>query len=103
MSRIVECDRSDWVEIHNPNDHGNPLSAQIPADFLYSADAVLQEMCRRGETSPALVISRTVEGTGFGRPSSGAMWVAEYGGKRAVGVTPWSAIKELCRKIDIQI
>jgi hypothetical protein len=97
MSRIVECGRSDSVKIHNPNDQGNPLSVQIPADLLYSADAVFREMCHRGETSPELIVKRTVGGTGV------TMWVAEYGGKRASSVTPWSAIKELARKVETEL
>jgi hypothetical protein len=94
MSRIVECGRSDSVKIHNPNDQGNPLSVQIPAELLYAADVLFREMCHRGETSPALLVSRTVGGTG------GTMWRAEYGGTLAVGVTPWSAMKELARKVE---
>lgn len=94
MSRIVECGRSDSVKVHNPNSDGAPLSVQIPAELIYAADLLFREMCYRGETSPALLVSRTVGGTG------GTMWRAEYGGAVAVGVTPWSAMKELARKVE---
>jgi len=97
MSNVVECGRSDSVKIHNPNNSGHPLSLQIPADLVYAADVVFREMCYRGETSPELVVRRIVGGTGA------TMWLAEYGGKRAVGVTPWSAMKELARKVESTI
>ena len=94
MSRIVECGRSDSVKVNNPNDNGNPLSVQIPAGLIYAADVLFREMCYRGETSPELNVRRTPSGSGL------TMWIAEYGGARAVGVTPWSAIKELARKVE---
>lgn len=94
MSRIVECGRSDSVKVHNPNDNGNPLSVQIPADLVYGADVVFREMCHRGETSPPLSVYRTESGTGH------TLWVAEYGGQRGTSVTPWGAIQYLSRKIE---
>ena len=94
MSTIIECGRSDSVKIHNPNDNGNPLSVQIPANLVYAADAVFREMCYRGETSPSLTVVRTVSGSGH------TLWLAEYGGKKGTSVTPWGAIQHLSRQIE---
>ena len=95
MSKIVECGRSDSVKIHNPNDDGNPLAVQIPAELVYGADAVFREMCHRGETSPALTVVRTVSGSGH------TLWLAEYGGLRGISMTPWGAVRDLGRKIEM--
>jgi hypothetical protein len=93
MSRIVECGRSDSVKIHNPNDQGNPLSVQMPAELAFCADAVFRQMCMRGTEAPDLVVRRTVGGSGH------TMWLARFGGFSGTGVTPWSAVAELGRKI----
>jgi hypothetical protein len=96
MARIIECGRSDSVKIHNPNDQGNPLSVQMPAELAFSADTVFREMCMRGETSPDLSVRRTVGGMGH------TMWLAEYGGIKGTGVTPWSAVADLGQKLAAQ-
>lgn len=95
MSFIVDIGRSDSVKIHNPNDQGNPLAVQIPADLLYSADVVFREMCMRGEESPRLSVRRTIG------PSGSTVWLAEYGGLRGFSMTPWGAIRDLARKIEM--
>ncbi len=95
MSKIVECGRSDSVKIHNPNDQGNPLSVQIPAELVYAADTMLRDMLHQGQQSPELMVKHVTN------DACGTFWLAEYGGLKGISMTPWGAIRDLGRKIEM--
>jgi hypothetical protein len=94
MSKVVNCHRAETLKIHNPNDDGNPLSVQLPADMVFCADTVLRQMCMRGAEAPDLIMRRTVGGTGS------TMWLARFGGYSGSGVTPWAAMADLGHKLE---
>jgi len=86
-SEIRNIQKTDSVRIQD-----GMCSTQLPAKLIVSADTVLGEMCRRGNTSPEL---RVYYGTKGGLRA----WYCDWGAFSCWSSTPWGAIDNLARQL----
>jgi hypothetical protein len=86
---IVSCTNLDSVRIEVL---GEGRAVTVPASLVLAADRVLRETLLR---DIELVFERAEGGTGA------RMWRAALGGIRGWSVTPWGAIEDLARKLEV--